>query len=144
MITVAPAAARRWAIASPMPELAPVTSARRPLSERREGGITVMNFNVWPPATGPFVLTETRDLDRGRCLTFLLEAREQPVDLAAHGRFFGRRSVLRYARKGISGMSLILDRIPAARQRKFVGRNLLSDRCGELCHRGLFNMTGCQ
>ena len=31
---------------------------------------------------------------QGRCLTLLLEAREQQVDLATHGRLFGRRSVL--------------------------------------------------
>ena len=85
-----------------------------------------MNLNVWPLAARTFVQTETRDLGRGRCLALLLEVREQPVDLAAHGHFFGRRSVLRYARKGISGMSLILDRIPAARQREFVRRDFLS------------------
>jgi hypothetical protein len=47
-----------------------------------------MDFDVRPPATGLFGLTETRDLGRGRCLAALLKAREQPVDLAAHCRFF--------------------------------------------------------
>jgi hypothetical protein len=55
MITVAPAVARRFAIASPMPELAPVMSARRPLRGMSQDGIAVMDFDVRPPATGSLI-----------------------------------------------------------------------------------------
>ena len=75
-------------------------------------------------------------------MTLLLDAGEKSADLAIHGRLFAGRSVLRDARKGIAGMSLVLDRIPAARQRELAGRYFLSGRCGELCHRWIFLTTG--
>jgi hypothetical protein len=44
----------------------------------------------------------------------MLEARVQPVDLAAHGRLLGGGSVLGHTGKGITGVSLVLDWIPAS------------------------------
>jgi hypothetical protein len=41
-------------------------------------------------------------------------------------------------------MCLILDRIAAARQREFAGRDFLSDRCRELCHCVFFFLAGHQ
>lgn len=59
----------------------------------------------------------------------MLEARVQLVDLAAHGRLLGGRSVLGHTGKGITGVSLVLDWIPPSGQCKLAGRNFPSGRC---------------
>ena len=77
-----------------------------------------------------------------RWFMLLLEAGVKSMDLATNSRLFAGRSILRHTRKGIAGMSLILDRIPTARQRELAGRDFLSGRCGELCHRWIFPAIG--